>query len=228
MKKFLVISVYSFLILSTLLVFWQVRNFDFVNYDDNVYVYENLHVLNGLTPDGIISGFYNPQHRKLAAADVAFFYARLPVVRYKPRLDASYKSPSAPCKYLAAFCGSQENDRRTMAERICCSRLCPASDACRIGRVDYGTQGCAEHIVSAAYIGCLCQLCQTPQPGSLSADSVAVRIRPSCKTNARYFAVPAPAVRLLAAESILFPACKDLWPPAPQARPHSRRTRDSV
>jgi len=56
-KNFLVISVYSVLTLSTLLVFWQVRNFDFVNYDDNVYVYENQHVLNGLTYDGIIWAF---------------------------------------------------------------------------------------------------------------------------------------------------------------------------
>ena len=57
MKKFLVIFVYSVLTLSTLLVFWQVSKFDFVNYDDNGYVYENLHVLNGLTTDNIIWAF---------------------------------------------------------------------------------------------------------------------------------------------------------------------------
>ncbi len=57
MKKSLIISVYSILTLSTLLVFWQVRNFDFVNYDDNVYIYENPHVLNGLTSDGISWAF---------------------------------------------------------------------------------------------------------------------------------------------------------------------------
>jgi Flp pilus assembly protein TadD len=56
-KKFLVISVYSVLTLSTLLVFRQVRNFDFANYDDNYYVSENQHVLNGLTLDGIIWAF---------------------------------------------------------------------------------------------------------------------------------------------------------------------------
>ena len=57
MKRSSFIFVYFVLILSTLLVFWQVRNFDFVNYDDNDYVYENPHVLNGLTPDGIIWAF---------------------------------------------------------------------------------------------------------------------------------------------------------------------------
>jgi protein O-mannosyl-transferase len=40
-----------------LLVFWQVRNFDFVKYDDGLYIYENPHVLNGLTEDGVIWAF---------------------------------------------------------------------------------------------------------------------------------------------------------------------------
>jgi tetratricopeptide (TPR) repeat protein len=56
-KKSLVISIYLALAVSALLVFWQVRNFDFVNYDDNDYVYENPHVLNGLTFDNIIWAF---------------------------------------------------------------------------------------------------------------------------------------------------------------------------
>ena len=37
------------LILSTLVVYWQVRSFDFVNYDDPVYIYQNAHVQAGLT-----------------------------------------------------------------------------------------------------------------------------------------------------------------------------------
>jgi len=59
-KKTLVILVYLALILSTVAVFWQVRNFDFVNYDDNLYVYQNPHVLNGLTTDGAIWAFATP------------------------------------------------------------------------------------------------------------------------------------------------------------------------
>jgi tetratricopeptide (TPR) repeat protein len=57
MKRSSFIFVYFVLILSTLLVFWQVRNFDFVNYDDDLYVYENQHILNGLTQNGIIWAF---------------------------------------------------------------------------------------------------------------------------------------------------------------------------
>jgi hypothetical protein len=57
---FLILSIYFALVLSTMLVFWQVSNFDFINYDDNDYVFENLHVLNGLTPGGIIWAFTTP------------------------------------------------------------------------------------------------------------------------------------------------------------------------
>ncbi len=56
-KKSFVIFTYFVLILGTLLVFWQVHNFGFVNYDDDDYVYENPHVLNGLTWDGVVWAF---------------------------------------------------------------------------------------------------------------------------------------------------------------------------
>jgi tetratricopeptide (TPR) repeat protein len=56
MKRYHICFIYAVLILSTLLVFWQVRNFDFV-YDDSDYVVKNPHVLTGLTEDGIIWAF---------------------------------------------------------------------------------------------------------------------------------------------------------------------------
>lgn len=56
-KRYLIISVYLGLAMSTLLVFRQALNFDFVNYDDEEYVYGNPHVLNGLTGDGFIWAF---------------------------------------------------------------------------------------------------------------------------------------------------------------------------
>jgi tetratricopeptide (TPR) repeat protein len=52
-SKYSVIFVYSALIFGTLLVFWQVHNFDFIIYDDGSYVYQNPHVLNGLTAGGV-------------------------------------------------------------------------------------------------------------------------------------------------------------------------------
>ncbi len=56
-KKSLVIFIYFALTLSTLLVFWQVRNFDFINYDDNLYVSENRSIISGLTLDNVVWAF---------------------------------------------------------------------------------------------------------------------------------------------------------------------------
>jgi len=52
-KKSLVISIYFILAVSTLLVFWQVRNFDFVNYDDMEYIYQNPNIQTGITGQSI-------------------------------------------------------------------------------------------------------------------------------------------------------------------------------
>jgi len=46
-----------FLIVAILAVFWQVRNHEFLTYDDNDYVTANLHVKAGLTLKGIIWAF---------------------------------------------------------------------------------------------------------------------------------------------------------------------------
>jgi protein O-mannosyl-transferase len=56
-KKSLAIPIYALLVAATLLAFWQVNRFGFINYDDNDYVYENPLVLNGLTANGVISTF---------------------------------------------------------------------------------------------------------------------------------------------------------------------------
>ncbi len=45
------------LALVTLAVFWSVRNFDFIGYDDPEYVTLNKNVKNGLTADGMVWAF---------------------------------------------------------------------------------------------------------------------------------------------------------------------------
>ena len=45
--------VYIVLTIVTLAVFWQVNQFDFINFDDNVYVTQNSHIHSGLTPEGV-------------------------------------------------------------------------------------------------------------------------------------------------------------------------------
>jgi protein O-mannosyl-transferase len=51
------IFVCLFLVMATLAVYWQVHSFEFVNYDDDYYVYQNRHVQSGLTIENIIWAF---------------------------------------------------------------------------------------------------------------------------------------------------------------------------
>jgi len=57
MKSLRIMFIYFILAMSVLLVFWQVRNFDFINYDDPDYVRANQRVQDGLTWDGVVWAF---------------------------------------------------------------------------------------------------------------------------------------------------------------------------
>jgi tetratricopeptide (TPR) repeat protein len=59
--------VYILLIVTTLAVYWQVNQFDFINFDDPMYVTENVHIQSGITLDGFrwafstkYTGLWNP------------------------------------------------------------------------------------------------------------------------------------------------------------------------
>ncbi len=56
-NKYWSLCIYLALTLTTLAVFWQVHNYDFVNYDDPGYVSENPQVQAGLTCDSILWAF---------------------------------------------------------------------------------------------------------------------------------------------------------------------------
>lgn len=55
--KYRVVFICLALAVVTFVAFEQVRNFGFVDFDDGKYVYENQHVLDGLTWDGVIWAF---------------------------------------------------------------------------------------------------------------------------------------------------------------------------
>lgn len=52
-SKYWTLCIYLALALATLTAFWQVQNYDFVNYDDGHYVSKNQHVKAGLTRDSV-------------------------------------------------------------------------------------------------------------------------------------------------------------------------------
>ena len=55
--KYSDILVCLFLIMATLAVYWQVQNYDFVNFDDDIYIYKNHHIQKGLTLKSISWAF---------------------------------------------------------------------------------------------------------------------------------------------------------------------------
>jgi Flp pilus assembly protein TadD len=52
-----VILICFFLVIATLVAYWQVQNNDFVNYDDDVYVTENYNIQAGFTRNGVARAF---------------------------------------------------------------------------------------------------------------------------------------------------------------------------
>ena len=56
-EKYKALIVIAGLTIITFAVFWQVRSFEFINYDDNRYVTANQHIVTGLTIDNIIWAF---------------------------------------------------------------------------------------------------------------------------------------------------------------------------
>ena len=57
MNRRLIILFCLLLAVVTLLVFWQIRNNEFINFDDDVYITENRYVKRGFTLEGIIWAF---------------------------------------------------------------------------------------------------------------------------------------------------------------------------
>src|SRR5512138_2719153 len=52
-NKQITLIICIFLTAITLAVFWQVNEYDFVNYDDPIYVTKNTHIQSGITLDGM-------------------------------------------------------------------------------------------------------------------------------------------------------------------------------
>ena len=66
-RKYKVLLICLLLSLSVLVLFWQVQDYDFILYDDNLYVTENEHVQKGLSREGLSwaltatdAGFWHP------------------------------------------------------------------------------------------------------------------------------------------------------------------------
>ena len=59
-RNYLVLAICVILSITTIAVFWQVGNYEFISFDDNDYVTENRNVQDGLTLKGIVWAFSEP------------------------------------------------------------------------------------------------------------------------------------------------------------------------
>ncbi len=75
------LAICGFLLLAVAFVFGQTVRHDFVDFDDNDYVYQNPHVLRGLTAEGIVWAATANPFQQLASAHLALAHARLPTLR---------------------------------------------------------------------------------------------------------------------------------------------------
>src|ERR1043165_5067944 len=79
------------LVLITLAVYWPVRQYEFVNYDDPVYVYENKLVQQGLTREGFVWAFTR------LAGDHTYWY---PVTWLSHMVDCQLFGPHSGAHHL--------------------------------------------------------------------------------------------------------------------------------
>ena len=75
-EKYWISFLYLVLTAATLAVFWRVHNFEFVNYDDDVYVSKNEHIYFRFYRQQYQMALYK-RHRPLAPTDGAYPHAGL-------------------------------------------------------------------------------------------------------------------------------------------------------
>ena len=141
------------LLLAVGLVFGQTSGFDFVNYDDDVGVYENRLVTGELTPRSLLAVFTDrhvestvPLTQISTCTRVASFGAR----RRGPSLDQRVAARRF-CGPAAS--GSSANDRASVAERVSRRHLRHSSTPRGIGGVGDGAEGRAERVAVHADVG---------------------------------------------------------------------------
>ena len=185
------------LALVTFALYWRVQWNDFINYDDNVYIAENLHVLRGINgPDvkwAFTTGYTGYPHPVTWLAP-----ARLPTLRtvgWRPSPHECCRPYSQRTVAVLVFVADDAGD---LAERLRRGHLRCSSTARRISRVDCGTQRCAVQPVLFVDAARLCILRGKEIQGAVRARSTLFCPGTSLEADDRHAAVDLVASRLLA------------------------------
>ena len=165
---------------ATWVVFGQTVRYEFVNFDDDIYVYENRPDHRRPDTPGDRMGTFLPQLLLLLGTPAgALPHAGLPALRALAGRPPFDKCPAPWRNGGPAVSGSEGNDRGALAQRIRGQCVCHPSIASGIGGVGHRTQGRIERIVFRADTRCVCKLCAPPWrqrvPGPLPCCGVPVR-----------------------------------------------------
>ena len=79
------VAICIFLMVATFCIYSQVQDHEFINYDDDSYITDNLNVQAGLTSESVKWAFYHITPSLLASCDLAFTYTRLPTLWIEPK-----------------------------------------------------------------------------------------------------------------------------------------------
>ncbi len=141
---FAVAGICVFLAVIVWLAFSQTLRHAFINYDDDMYVYQNLAVTAGLTRQRNSLGIHLCRDRPLASGDVVLTHAGLPDLGPPVwRTSSDQRAPSCGGRD-PSLSGLEANDRRALAERLRGGALCDPPAAGGIGGLDRGAEGCPE------------------------------------------------------------------------------------
>jgi hypothetical protein len=108
----------------TFSMYVQILDFDFVNYDDNDYVYDNPHVQKGVTLHAITWAF--------TTGHASNWHPLTWIISYR--------------QFLIIIFFVSRNDRQSLAKRICGRRVRSPSTAYSVCRLGFRAQGCLKHI----------------------------------------------------------------------------------
>ena len=117
-----------FLIMLIVTVYVQVGTFDFVDFDDSLYVTENSHVRDGLTLDGFIWAF-TTTHEAIQSQSInlAFSHVGCRGVWIKSGWTPLHKHIISCCKYLNFILCFISDDRSALAKCFCGRAFCHSS-----------------------------------------------------------------------------------------------------
>ena len=135
LKNKQILAICLFIAAGALIAFQQVNRCDFINYDDPLYVTDNIHVKSGITIGSIRSAFttgyasnWHPVTWMSHMLDVQLF-------GLKPQWHHLTNLLFHHCKFTVALFRFSPDDQSTLEERFRGGFVCPSPSPCGIRRL---------------------------------------------------------------------------------------------